>query len=372
MLRRATLMGSLPQSPGVERIAAMDRAVDTLTLVPVAGPESRAVSVATFLSNLGAGIVATNLVSVQFSPNGDRLVLSVGTRGPQGGVRLGLVIVDLASGNMFDLTTDPSYHDDTPAWSPDGKWIAFTRRSVIDGTDAGIWAMGPQPGSVVRGPFHSPVTAVGRRSLVYGWSPDGVWLAMSRGNDHYEFFNVPLESCPVPGVCAGGNLTDMLGDVYEGRDIADWRRAAPQFAGVFVENPRGGIQTIQVAEAPTAARRVVVRGANARALLQRPRWRPASDEFLYLEAQIGTGPGTTHLKIADARTGAQREALARQVQLWAEWTPAGDEIAWVEASGVAVAVRLVRPDGSGERSIYGAGGVPEAQVITVDFGTLRF
>ena len=72
------------------------------------------------------------------------------------------------------------------------------------------------------------------------------------------------------------------------------------------------------------------------------------------------------------RTGAQREALARQVPFWAEWTPAGDEIAWVRADGVAVAVRLVRPDGTGERAIYGTGGIPEAQVITVDFGTLRF
>lgn len=372
MLRRSTLFGTVPHPSGAEEVVFTDRATDALTLVPVAGPETRAVTVATFLSKLGNGIVATNLIGAQLSPDGRRLVLSVGTSGPQGGVRLALVVVDLASGNMFTLTTDPTYHDDTPAWSPDGKWIAFTRRSVIDGKDAGIWAIAPQPGSPVRGPFQSPVTAVGRRSLVYGWSPDGAWLAMSRGNDRYEFFNVPPESCPVPGVCAGGNLADMLGDVYEGRDIADWRRAAPQFAGVFVEDPRGGIQTIQVAEAPTAARRVVVRGANARVLLQRPRWRPASDEFLYLEAQIGTGPRMTHLKIAEARTGAQREIFARQDAFWAEWTPAGDEIAWVWADGIAVAVRLVRPDGSGERSIYGTGGIPEGQVTTMDFGTIRF
>ncbi|HET9810006.1 MAG TPA: hypothetical protein VFQ66_09925, partial [Candidatus Limnocylindria bacterium] len=197
-------------------------------------------------------------------------------------------------------------------------------------------------------------------------------LAISRGNDRYEYYNMPPQSCAVPGVCAGGNLSDMVGDVQEGRDIADWRQAAPQFVSVFVETPRGGVQSIQVAEAPTVQRRVVLRGANESVLLQRPRWRPASDEFLYLETQIATGPRTTRLMIADARTGAQREAFSRQVPFWAEWTPAGDEIAWVEANGVAVAVRLVRTDGSGERTIYGTGGVPEAEVITVDFGTLRF
>ena len=88
------------------------------------------------------------------------------------------------------------------------------------------------------------------------------------------------------------------------------------------------------------------------------------------ETQSATGPRTTRLKIADARTGAQREAFQREAPFWAEWTPAGDEIAWVNASGVAVGLRLVRPDGSGERAIYGTGGIPEAQVITVDFGTL--
>lgn len=369
LLRRSTLFGTLPSG----QVTATDRAVDTLILVPLARPDTGAVAVATFLSNLGGGIAATNLIAAQLSPDGRRLVLSAGASGPQGGVRLALVVVDLSSGNMFTLTTDPTYHDDTPAWSPDGKWVAFTRRSVIDGKDAGIWAIEPQAGSVPRGPFVGAVTTVGRRSLVYGWSPDGTWLAMSRGSDHYEFAHVPLASCgPAPGGCVAMNLAGMSGDVSEGRDIADWRQPAPPFVGVFVETPRGGVQSIQVAEAATVQGRVVVRGTNENVLLQRPRWRPASDEFLYLETQIATGPRTTRLKIADARTGAQREAFARQEPLWAEWTPAGDEIVWVEANGVAVAVRLVRADGSGERAIYGTGGVPEADVITVDFGTLRF
>src|SRR5688500_12827473 len=192
MLRRSTLLGTVPHPSGAQEVVSTDRAIDALTLVPLAGPETRAVTVATFLSNLGRGIAATNLIGSQLSPDGRRVVLSVGTKGPQGGERLGLVIIDLASGNMFSLTTDASYHDDTPAWSPDGRWIAFTRRSVIDGKDAGIWAIAPQAGSLARGPFLAAVTTVGRRSLVYGWSPDGTWLAMSRGSDHYEFVVVSL------------------------------------------------------------------------------------------------------------------------------------------------------------------------------------
>lgn len=200
LLRRSTVFGTLPHSSGGEQIAATDYAVDSLTLVPLARPDTGAVTVATFLSEIGHGIAATNLISAQLSPDGDRVVLSVATKGPQGGDRLGLVIIDLASGAMFDLTTDPSFHDDTPAWSRDGRTIAFTRRSVSDGSDAGIWAVAPQPGSPVRGPFLRPVNVAGRRSFVYSWAPDGAWLAISRGNDRYEYFNVPPESCGTPGV----------------------------------------------------------------------------------------------------------------------------------------------------------------------------
>src|SRR5687768_12723240 len=111
MLRRSTLFGTLPHTSGAEQVVATDRAIDTFTLVPLAGPETRAVTIATFLSNLGGGITATNLVGSQLSPDGRRVVLSAGTKGPQGGERLGLVIIDLASGNMFNLTTDSRYHD---------------------------------------------------------------------------------------------------------------------------------------------------------------------------------------------------------------------------------------------------------------------
>lgn len=346
----------------------MDRAVDELTLVPVGGPETAGVTVATFLSNLGDGIVATNLVGAQLSPDGDRIVLSAGTLGPQGGVRLGLVIVDLASGNAVNLTTDPSYHDDTPAWSPDGQQIAFTRRSVTTGADAGIWIVAARSGAASRGPLLDPVSTPGRRSFVYSWPP-GSWLAMSRGSDRYEFVVVPPENCPTPGVCAS-NVADLLGPTFELRELADWRRSTPQFVGIFGE--RDEPMTIQIADQAAAERRFVVRAANANVLLQRPRWRPGSDEFLYLETQLATGPRTTRLQIADVRSGARREVLSRQMPLWAEWTPAGDEIAWVEADGVSISVRVVRADGGGERVILVQGGVMEGEFRTVDFGTLRF
>jgi len=367
MLRRSTVFGSLPGG----QITATDHAIDSLIFVPLARPETGAVALATFVSNLGRGIAATNLIGAQLSPDGRRVVLSVGAKGPQGGERLGLVIIDLASGNMFNLTTDASYHDDTPAWSPDGQWIAFSRRTVSDGRDAGLWNISTRSGADA---FPRLITLHGTdpRSFVYRWTPDGRSLAILTSEGRYGFID-PFPSCPIPGPasCFAG-ATTFTGLSSGPRDAADWRQSVPQFAGVFVESARGGVQTLEVADGIATPPRVVVRTANANTLLEHPRWRPGSDDVLYTETPLGTGPRTAQLRIANARTGIGRQVSSNQQPLYAEWTPSGDEIVWVEASGVAVAVRLVRADGSGERTIYGTGGIPEAEVFTVDFGTVRF
>ena len=76
-----------------------DRAVDTLTLVPLdsPAPSAREVTVAKFPSAIGRGVAPNNQLSAQFSPDGSRVVLSVAL-GPEGQEHLGLVIIDLASG----------------------------------------------------------------------------------------------------------------------------------------------------------------------------------------------------------------------------------------------------------------------------------
>ena len=373
MLRRSTLFGTLPSG----QVTATEHAVDSLILVPLAGPEARAVTVATFLSNLGGGIVATNLIGAQLSPDGDRVVLSVGTKGPQGGERLGLVIIDLASGNMFNLTTDASYHDDTPAWSPDGKWIAFSRRTVKDGRDAAVWIVASMPGSQPR-PLMSPqVEEPGRRTYIYGWTPDGRQLAMTRGHQGIEFADPSFTGvCPLPApVCVPPPMTSFNGSVSGSRDVADWRAKTPQFVGTFVEQPNGSgaTPTIAVADGPATSLRTVVRTTSSPGgSLARPRWRPGSDETLYMDSPTPFGPGEHKLMIIDTNSGTSRQVVARPFPMFSEWTPDGSSVAWVESVGVAFAVRVVKADGSGERVVYGGGGIPEAAVITLDFGTLRF
>lgn len=44
-----------------------------------------------------------------------------------------LIIVQVADGSTTPLTRDPHYQDDHPTWSPDGRWIAYTRAAEKGG-----------------------------------------------------------------------------------------------------------------------------------------------------------------------------------------------------------------------------------------------
>jgi TolB protein len=84
-----------------------------------------------------------------------------------------------ADGSGLGMLSDGQSQDYCPAWSPDGRRIAFEAQFTgVDNGDSGIYLMDPDGGSR---------TAVDRNELdgCPAWSPDGAQLVFSRGNALY-------------------------------------------------------------------------------------------------------------------------------------------------------------------------------------------
>jgi WD40 repeat protein len=142
----------------------------------------------------------------QFYPayNPDMTKILFSTTAPGGG--RSIQVYDVASQQtttLFDFS--PASYDSGPAWSPDGKEIAF--ESDLDG-DMDIYIMNAD-GTNVRQITHNTIWDEGP-----AWSPDGRQLAFSSGADnlHLDIWTMNRD---------GTNLKQLT--TYPGRDESpDW------------------------------------------------------------------------------------------------------------------------------------------------------
>jgi hypothetical protein len=307
----STPYGSLPY-PGRSEIWAS----------PLGGAIPRYVG--TYVSNIGPGRPDTNDISRQFSPDGKHLVVSAGIALSE--IRYALVVIDLETGANRLLTVDRAYDDVSPSWSPDGSRIAFARWTTAGLADAGTWVVGADGSGLRR--LAEPA-AIGK-TLVYGWTADGRGIAT--GSDLSGQYSVVEAASgavkPFGGFATGGGA---------------WRVGVPSFVGTFADD-RFSPPHLDVADGPAAARRVIVRSDSA--TLVRPRWRPGSDEFLYV-ARIAGG-GTVGLA---GPTGSPRTIPARGDVFLAEWTPLGDVLYVAQDTPLAATLRITSADGSSTRDL---------------------
>ncbi len=100
--------------------------------------------------------------------------------------RYHLYVVDVATGETRQLTTDPAYTEYSPTWSPDGKFIAFlSNRQPDPDNEPGkvdIWIIPAEGGELRR------VDAPYGPKSTLRWSPDGKHLAYVGNPDPEESY----------------------------------------------------------------------------------------------------------------------------------------------------------------------------------------
>ena len=112
----------------------------------------------------------------------DRYHFKADIRGYLRGERSHLYLFDLASKKAERLTAG-GFDEESPAWSPDGKQIAFIREhgegDVDRAPNQDLFAIEARPGAEARRLTTSTAEETGR----VAWSPDGRWIACLLGDE---------------------------------------------------------------------------------------------------------------------------------------------------------------------------------------------
>ena len=111
----------------------------------------------------------------------DRYNFKRDVTGYLGSKRTHLALFDVATRRLDTLTSE-RYDDDNPSWSPDGQRIAFTREAPAEPgkpRDSDLYVIDARHGATAKAltDFDGPDGGVP------AWSPDGRWIAFLRGDE---------------------------------------------------------------------------------------------------------------------------------------------------------------------------------------------
>lgn len=329
----------------------MPGAVAEVWAVPLAGGEPR---LAVRFANATTPRTSTgeNRLARQFSPDGRRLVLAAATQRAAGGERVGLFIVELETGRVSAVGTEEAAEHENPAWSPDGRRIAYVRRPIVDertgGLDDGVWVMNVD-GTGRRKVALLPAGAHPfPRTHIDGWTPDGR-LAWSYQNVENTLTLTDIDSGTHTTIKTGG-------DALRG---PSFRTAVPRIAASFSDRP-ASCPGHYVAVLDGAPERVLVRAPERPQCALRihsVRWSPARDEIIYL---LERETATNELHTVDL-SGATRRLAAGSDPVIAEWSPGGTHVLYIRRTAaeqigqlrfVGGELRSVRRDDSDDRMLF--------------------
>jgi len=302
------------------------------------------------------------------------LLVLLAPRGGQPVDRDQLFVVRSDGGDVRELTHDAGFHD-SPAWSPDGRWIATARLVTRpQGSGALVDVAGPldlvaaDGSAIIRSP-------VGGQAEVPGWQKSGGLAMIVRAGSRLS-----IVEATGAGVVRERHRIGLLSDVAawspDGRMLT-FVRGCPcspgtrHQHGLAVVSAKGrGERTLtggsQAKESPAwspqgtsvvffsagSLWRASLLGGRLRRLASGlglsayPAWAPDGRTLAFV-AQATPGDSWPHLYLVSASGGPPRQLTATVVEQAPAWSPAGDAIAFSKGDEIDT----VRPDGGGEHTL---------------------
>ena len=141
----------------------------------------------------GLTTLATHVQNVQPSADAQGRTVAVTRDGD-------IVLVDVASGAVTNVTNTPNSFEYSPAFSPSGKQLAFNR---CDGAKCDVWVMNADG---------TNATLVAKDGNNPRWSPDGKRIAFSRldATNEWDLFTMSADGTGVTNLTKTGNISEFV------------------------------------------------------------------------------------------------------------------------------------------------------------------
>jgi TolB protein len=247
------------------------------------------------------------------------------------------------------LTRQPAV-EGSPAWSPDGRMIAFTRRGP--GFQIHTYVMNAD------GSGQQRLTRDGGIHFSVAWSPDGQKLLFERPNPHHAKSAAEAargdwpEELYVMNADGSGQRRLTRNPARDGGPVwsPDGRRIA------FTRQFRNGRAEVYVMNADGSGQRSLT---PARSASFWPAWSPYGRRIAF--ARWGPSARPDGIYVMDADGSDQRRLTQRGTN--PAWSPDGQTIAFERSNGRSGGLLVMNADGSGMRRLTRSGvlwGVPFA------------
>ena len=156
-----------------------------------------------------------------------------------------LYLFDLATGKL-DTLTSGLFNESSPAWSPDGRHIAFVSNRTADpdrNDNTDIWVVEAKPGAPVR-----QLTKWGGSDYSPAWSPDGKRIAFTRTTGTGNF--LMYEQSVICTIAADGTGEPQILTAKLDRDATQptWSRDGSAIGVVVTDDRREYLAEIRSGE----------------------------------------------------------------------------------------------------------------------------